>query len=371
MPISKKQSLYLEYLLKFIGFQSEESLLLFSILIIDIFSRTIYEGNTRYTSFDYCFGILKQEIEIKQYNTIQDRASSGTINATDLAAYLFCPASFSIHKSFIIDYPTNKEEIDLGTNYHSLLLAAKKTFSKDIDQSKLSGYELYNSSILSEIKKSQLIYSGHNQRKPFFNQIENFYGDPDYIFINTKDQKFIVEEKFTYKKDPGKLDYGAEMSDYRRAEEISHRWRAKPRNFFTNHTLQLYSYLRNHPDNITFGYLIYWYYDFNGSNMYIHKFAVKEIKLDDQLEDVYQRTKSNIQRFSNGNIVDFDNSKINLNKCIRCSVNKYCGHKTGRFNDLSYPYKKQYLRLYPLVDFPRELIKGNDQNPNNENNNKN
>ncbi len=362
MSFSEKQKLYLEYLLKLIGFNNEANML-YSNLLLKRFSKVIYEPGHWYISYDDCFKILKQEIELKQYNIINAKTIVASINATDLSSYIFCPASFSISKTFIIEYPTNSEELELGTDYHSKLITAKKRYYKRLDTSELSKKEIDNMVTLSNIRKSKLIYSGHTQRKPFFNETENFYGDPDYVFLNIQNESFIVEEKFSYRLDPGKEESGHhDFSEYKRAYERNKEWQIKKTNFFKNHIVQLYSYIRNYPVKISHGYLIYWYYDFNGEDMYIHKFDIKEIRINEEYEDLYQKTKKYIGEIKSVGEVKFDNTAVNLNKCVRCSVNKYCGHKTQHYSTLSFPYKKFFLKLFPLVEFPKELIKRVDDN---------
>jgi len=363
MAFSEKQRLYLTYLLRLIGLQNEKQLFLYTEMITKTFSKIEFEPGRQYISYDECFKILKREIELKQYHSIENKAPTASVNATDLSSFVFCPASFSINKSFVIDYPTNKEEMELGTNYHSLLITAKKKYIKSSNYRELSKNEIYNSNILVEIKSSKLIYSGHSQRRPFYNDQENYYGDPDYIFVNSENgEKFIVEEKFSYKSDPGKLDYTEyEFSDYQRANEESENWRKMRTHFYKNHIVQLYSYIRNHPDKISYGYLIYWYYDFNGEEMYIHKYDIKKIKPNKEYEYLYQNVRSEIKRIVDSKIVEFNNDEVNVNKCVKCSVNKYCGHKTGRYSNLTFPYEKRFLRLFPLVEFPKELLNKPDE----------
>lgn len=49
-------------------------------------------------------------------------------------------------------------------------------------------------------------------------------------------------------------------------------------------------------------------------------------------------------------------ASINLNKCAACVVNKYCTHKTDKFDVLKIPYSKNDL-LLNYVEFPEELKK--------------
>jgi hypothetical protein len=75
----------------------------------------------------------------------------------------------------------------------------------------------------------------------------------------------------------------------------------------------------------------------------------------DGYERKYQEVKSDIETLVETKTCRTGALTINHKECVRCSVNKYCGHKSKRYNDLTFPYHRGFLRLY-LADFPSELV---------------
>lgn len=199
------------------------------------------------------------------------------------------------------------------------------------------------------IKKKELDFT-------FINLEEKFKGKPDYIFIN-QNQVFAVEEKYIYKRDPNKASYD-EIHDIDDpcAEQVRLDWKNYQPYFHKNHEIQLISYIRNIKDyNITFGYLIYWYYDFRSyNNPYIHKIGIKKISHNAHSENAYQVCKKNISDLKSKTFQTFDANNLNLNKCSACAVNKYCGHKTSTITKLNYPYDKNDM-IITNAPFPDEL----------------
>lgn len=202
---------------------------------------------------------------------------------------------------------------------------------------------------IEKIKNCKLIFSGHTNENNFFiNEEQNFIGQPDYIFRDPNNNYFVVEEKFKY------LNNYINEDDYNYEKIVNDRAKLK-RFFFSNHIIQLQSYIDYIKEyNITYGVLIYWFYDFYDELPNIHSVSMKVIKKKEHTS-LLNSTLLNIKLFLKEKEISFD-IKINPKKCAACSVNKYCAHKTSNLNSLVIPYKKEDLRLR-YVEFPVELKK--------------
>ncbi len=315
----------------------------------------------RYSVSD-CIEIIKQELELKKARQeIKLIKPKTTFSANDLADYDYCPASFAIGNSFIIEKPTGEEFTETGKQLHEKLFAASKSWRKEDSVNDPS----INLDI-SNIRNSKLIFGGHqNPDRKFVNG--NWIGVPDYIFQDNAKNYFVVEEKFHYKRDPSKNNgfvgydkqVGAVYDDsaIEEGRKEQEQWSKYNGYFFTNHIVQTVSYIKNIQDYpIKYGYLLYWYYDKSNDEPYIHKVVSKRIILDEQTETLYVNALNGISNLKNTGIAPFQMDKLNMRKCAACVVNKYCGHKTKRYQNLSLPYQPSFLNLF-FATFPDELRK--------------
>lgn len=186
--------------------------------------------------------------------------------------------------------------------------------------------------------------------------------------LDFENNYFVIEEKFRYKYDPSKKNgslgydpvYGQIWSDEqeKNAREEEENWKKYKGFFFSNHIIQLLSYIKNIKEfEIKYGILIYWYYDFSKDGLpYIHKVITKKIQADPQSEALYDSNFSEFQNLLINKEIHFDTEKVNFRKCANCSVSLYCGHKTKRFNTLKFPYDFEHTKLLK-VEFPEELKK--------------
>jgi uncharacterized protein YcfL len=271
-----------------------------------------------------CIENIKEEIELKKFKwRIKDNKinTDDKITATDLASYIFCPASYSIKKSFRIDAPSNIKSTEIGTALHEKLRLSQQIAKR---KTGIALESIYNEPILQSIINSKDIFTGHDDENFYFeNKAENFRGVPDYIFRNDSNEIFVVEEKYIFK--------SINEEDHQTV-------------FFNNHKVQLISYLRNIENyDIKFGYLIYWFYDYEITRPYVHKYSILKIIYDEKAELLYQKAKNGIINLQENQQQEFAINNINLKKCAACVVNKYCGHKTQKFNELSLPYNRKYM----------------------------
>jgi len=278
--------------------------------------------------------------------------------ATDLANLTFCPASFSISATFPIIHPNMEKERQAGEKLHEKLNLVKRVCK--YRETKSVEHRIFEQEDIKEILESDVIYSGHrkNEKHTFFDNNNKIACEPDYIFKDKSSKYFVVEEKFHYKRDPTKATYEDNYNDWHGIYDESHQefrlqeikeWEEHKPTFYLNHKIQLITYLKCVKDYpLEYGYLVYWYYDYdNEQNPYIHKVATKKIMLDTFSLSLFNKALASINQLVSKGELNFDGEKISPFKCSRCVVNKYCGHKTKRFNELSYPYKYDYLRLYP------------------------
>ena len=302
-----------------------------------------YRGNHE-KSFAYMtYNIIKNEMRFKKSgyvpnyidpsavkfisNYIAVHTAYSYVTATDISSYTYCPASYCIKKSFVEDEVS--EETKVGTELHEsnrLLLytsGEKKEYklSDNITTGSLVTEE--NKAFFDDIKDSKILYVGHNKegKKYFKSSKGSFFGQPDYVFVNDLGKKYIVEEKFR--------DVKKEIKSIR-----------------LNHKLQLASYINGIDElSASYGYLLYWYYSYENKVRRVKKCTV--FKVEESVEDkAYLReTYKSILKLSEGSALDFDSNNLDAAKCASCVVRKFCGHKTGRFFEITVPYDKKYYNL--------------------------
>ena len=327
-------------------------------------SQQYYSGISWRYSVSDCIDIIKQELDLKKTRqTIKTVDQKSTFSATDLANYDYCPASFVISNSFLIENPSGQEFTEIGKDFHEKLLAARTSWHKE-DGVDFSSYDLD----IEAVRQSRLIFAGHQDKNRKFTN-GNWVGTPDYIFQDKNNNYFIVEEKFHYKRDPAKnsgyIGYDPQVEEIydddaaEEAKKEQEQWSNYKGYFFTNHIVQIASYIKNIRDYpIKYGYLLYWYYDNKNDEPYIHKVVAKRTELDQKTEELYSKAFKGVEELKSALTAPFQVDKLNMRKCAGCVVNKYCGHKTRRYNSLPFPYNQNLLNLFYAV-FPEELRKTN------------
>jgi CRISPR/Cas system-associated exonuclease Cas4 (RecB family) len=276
----------------------------------------------------------------KDKNFINKINTNSIISATDLANYTYCPVSYSIEKTFETDILKNAA---VGSKLHEenklLNWISREWNMWQIDyQKEIENKDESNKSFFDDVRMSTLLYSGHNaenETKYFFNKARSFVGQPDYVFQNKDSQNFIVEEKFRWGRN-GTFE-----------------------RFYNNHKVQLASYIYGlEKFNADYGYLIYWYYDFQE----ITSCKVLKISRTSQTRDFLNNSFLELTSFIKNKKINFNNDNLNPKKCANCVVNRFCGHKTGKFQDLEIPYSNKYLKLMQ-IPYPEELKKDDEDIP--------
>lgn len=320
----------------------------------NIYASTLWRNKSKYDTNGW--EIIKDEFNIKfKKEYVRRNNNSRIISATDLANYTFCPVRFVISKSFDI-VPT--EKMNTGISFHkrnTLLKRCNLAKGQKVDISRfrrnndLTSYQDF----WEDVSTSIVVYLGHSEegeKQYFYDSKGIFISQPDYIFSNKIGKNFVVEEKFILDQNGKRYGYNNSM-------------------FYSNHKVQLSSYIHGISDiNISYGYLVYWIYEPNYQigykSLYVDKndpFIIRtahvlKINKSDNWKLQLNETFTNIKRLKETGKESFDTDKININKCINCSVSMFCSHKTGRFKELNMTYPDTYLELQKSTIPKQRLI---------------
>jgi CRISPR/Cas system-associated exonuclease Cas4 (RecB family) len=363
MNYTSEELEYANYLLKLIGFTNEDKINLLlkhyeiQFSYVDFVENSKPVRNRKGQIYKYLksrwkvinneisLGMLRTEVELRINNQIElkEYEESDYISASDLSSFVFCPASFSISKSFKINYTLNQFKIENGNRFHEKLFFFKNKssfgFSGDID----SNFTDKKITFLKKIHSCKLIFKGHKEKKNIFvNHEIKFIGQPDYIFKDPNDNYFVLEEKFHYR-DPFKT-----TNNYNQLDNCTD-------DFFSNQLIQLQSYIEYIKDfEINYGIIVNWYYHYLDGELIVYNFTYKIVKKDYD-KSLLQKTFEEILLFKKNKTLNFKNN-VNINKCANCSVNLYCSHKTDNFEILKLPYNIDDLRLRNIDYLNNEFL---------------
>lgn len=369
MKYTTRQQSYAQYLLRRIGFQEQKDIDLYLQQLLIAKGRYHFNPKAKnpFQGWKYsakaCVEALMQEFELKKtaHNLLPGRAVPAAFTATNLARYAFCPAAFSIGQRFESVPFTTDTLMAMGEQLHESL-----RLSRQKERHLASGDPFYQRAwqnpAIAKILRSELLYTGHSEQTHFFHNPQNgFTGQPDYIFRDNTRAYFVVEEKFIRYDDPmnpsaiqlSKEEWAGTMVEKNQKRQKA--WEKLPFYFFKNHILQILAYLANVQEYpLAYGYLVYWMYDFKDGEVYVHKAGVKKLSLDESNQALYADYLNRWQNFLQKGQEDFDPDKINLKKCAACSLSAYCMHKTKRYTELNYPYRREDLKIFP-ASFPSAL----------------
>lgn len=380
MGYTQKQYLFAAYLMNRFGVSDQKFIEKFLDYYLLKYGRWTpsTDGWSYYFDVSVAINMLLAEQNIKRnrYAIRKKEVKRGYITATDLSAFAFCPASYAINKSFEIPKTPNDKELNLGNYFHEQLNLLKRFEDK---QSQKEGYDIeregaaLDDSCIQEIYDSKLVFKGHSlqNQKIFHNHETKISCVPDYIFQDPHGNNFVVEEKYHFYQDPAKLTYDEQQEYFsnidiepecEKRHSILHR---KSQLFYLNHIIQVFAYIANIRDyKIDYGYLVYWYYDFEKNRYnervpYIHKVSKRKVVFDEYHTKLYSKTVDSFKSFLINGKLNIKLDKIQGTKCGGCSMTQYCGHKSKMFDELTFPYQIDYLKMYN-VDFPEELKKKDD-----------
>ncbi|MCX6120986.1 MAG: hypothetical protein NTX44_05160 [Ignavibacteriales bacterium] len=275
--------------------------------------------------------LLRKEKQMRNHPILKSNHSKH-LSVSDLSSYTFCPASYSISETYD---SCKTDNMILGEELHDkmylenylLNIRNKRTREaqdKNLDFEKTDKF--IHRGIYGDLLNSTIIFQGHSaeKKKPFFNEKKTLSGIPDYIFEHPDKSKFVVEEKHTWRED-----------------DLT--------NPFPNHKIQIHGYIQGIKSlDISYGYIIYFHWLMKRARTYnyvktSHAQIFQITKTNaaiSELADVFHK----VQSLKEGCVLDFNDSNINIEKCVHCSTRALCNHKSGLFNTVIYPYYKNKKR---------------------------
>lgn len=369
MKYTPRQLSFAQYLLRRIGFLRQKDIDVYLQHLLKVKGRYHFNPKAKnaFKSWQYsakaCIDTLMAEIKLKGSPTeIKTRKLNGkNWTATSLSRYAFCSAAFSIGHSFEPAAATSNEWIEIGECLHQSLRLGMRYNQRNADPDPFYQRGWQNPAI-TKMLRSKLVHVGHGEKLQLFqNEETGFSGSPDYIFQDRDGAYFVVEEKFIRQDDP--MNPAAlklmreELAGTLEAKNLERYqlWEKLPFYFFENHIIQVLAYLYNlieYP--LSYGYLVYWLYDFKDGEPYVFKAGVKKIKLDEKSSDLYQQYKLKMGKFMQKGVEAFDAALVNPKKCAACSFSPFCMQKTRRLDRVWLPYPSDALRLFPS-EFPDAL----------------
>ena len=282
---------------------------------------------------------IDKEITTKKSNFKPVIKKRNSILISELGEYLFCPASYAINKSYNIPKPVSinpakwfgKKEgfLDKHTQYKT-----DKNVDdcfKNFDNISSSGLSLVMKKELKKIFESKIITDNTkiNNVVSFKSDDGILVGAPDFILESSSGQKILILEKFSSLNISGN-------------EKV-----------YDADTIKIEAYLTKFKTlNISLGYFINWFWkvdrtENNLANERVIKmvdFSLKKISLDESREVYVDNTIGKINSLLDNVHLPASNLGF-VNKCLSCSVNVFCCHKTGELEHLKLPYEIRPLNL--------------------------
>jgi hypothetical protein len=369
MKYTPRQLSYAQYLLRRMGFQNPKDIEQYLQQLMLSKGRYYFNPKAKNPFKVWQFSAkaavdaLVAELELKKtpVKIPLQKAASLHFTATQLARYSFCPAAFSISNTFETVLEAGDGHLLIGEQLHESLRLSRQKQKSGATTDPFYRRAWQNPAI-AKILRAETIYTGHGaDAQVFSNEKTAFVGSPDYIFRDREGAYFVVEEKFIHYRDPmnpsaiklNKEEWAGTLAA--KNQERQQEWEKIPFYFFNNHLLQVLTYLVNICDYpLQYGYLVYWLYDFKDGEAYVHKAGVKKLSLDPKNLELYNHYLGRFQQFMQQGVEPFQVESVNVKKCASCSQSLYCMHKTKRFDEVRFPYRKEDIQLYS-TEFPDSL----------------
>ncbi|WMX13198.1 hypothetical protein [Aureispira sp. CCB-E] len=275
---------------------------------------------------------LYKEIELKATTSSFLTINYNMISASEVGNFVFCPVSYSIQKSLLVDEDP-ESNVELIWDEKKILLdrinAYKK--AKNINHA-FSSEEMNKIGTLPKsigyILSSKILQENKKNKKSiiFYNKANDFCGVPDYWLSNN--ENFVVEEKFT------------------RYNEN----KVSSENEYLNHKAELLAQMIELDKlGAKNGYIIYWLWNFEkvryenrvSTDYRLRNVKIHEVKLTPENRKYYNQVILNIRDFNTKKAINFNVNSLKPNKCINCGVSQYCHHKTGLIPQIQLPYNKK------------------------------
>jgi len=291
----------------------------------------IYKGIAIPTNFNI-IDFLFKELETKRNrDKVRKINGSNLVSATDISSFSFCPVSYAINKTLEIP---KLQSTQVGTDLHEKSRLSNFSLRDQVsNESEIVTVE--NKEFFKDIKNSTVIFEGHNlnnKNKFFKNTKKSFIGQPDYVFLNDDGHYFIVEEKYHYVNDAKQL-------------------------FYENHKYQLLSYIHFIEEyNISYGYLVYWKYSYGYDNeVNMDGCLVLKLNKDANSKSKLENILNSVKHFYDTKEILFNKDQRNPKKCASCVSNLFCGHKSGNFDLIKFPYSDEYFKT-KYLKYSRDVV---------------
>jgi len=322
------------------------------------------------------------DFELRRDKKLKDQIKAKTIlAATDLADYVFCPASFSLKQSF--DIPKTFE-MEVGEELHekrqldeflsNLLNKRKrdnfrssllKQIEEGVDINKQWSWLSSSTDTIGQWKIKDalmgflqsgnkkdlnIIYNSTNIDDSEFNDEEikeiykGMYGDilkskcVFYGHNNNETEPFFSKDR----KLSGMPDYIFERDDGSKfIVEEKHTWREEVLKPWKSHKMQVQSYLYTviHGDiPMSDGYLIYFSWNYFKGKLRTKNPRLYRINKTSASKQELIKTHAEILEFMHSGEKKFDNNSINTNKCFNCSSRVFCNNLDKNKSKINFPY---------------------------------
>jgi len=266
-----------------------------------------------------------------------------TTLVSDLSHYLFCPVSFAINETYIIEANTSWER-DEWLGDKRLFIERHQIFNKtrNYEYSFNDSQIIVNSELTSSFEylfNSAIRVNNATNPQPtiFYNKEKSIIGEEDYIMQDKSGIKYAITEKFS-------SIYSADSKTPFESDLVKH-----------------YAFLEElDKADLSFGFFITWYWELKNietnnesikKKIVISSYRLTKIEKTESNSIKLQKTINSVVSFKNNLSMTIDGDKISYaNKCFNCSVFSYCNHKTGKFDYIELPYN---LDSNKIGDEPR------------------
>jgi hypothetical protein len=258
---------------------------------------------------------------------------------SELSQYLFCPASFTINKSYNLPpyKPMDSSSKWLGNKdgfYDRYLKYQKiRNISACFTNDALSKYELEEAvdladeaiSVFENLFKGKIIINNYFDTAPrtFSSEDNTLIGAPDYLIELQNGKRVLIAEKFSSNSSVGStkiynsdiIDIEAYLTKFKNLK-IDHP-------YFINWIWSIYRVPTEGGEQ-------------NTNISYVQKVKIHLINLEMSRAYLVDSTSEKINILKSGGELTFNNIGF-PSKCLSCSVYNYCEHKRGINKTLHYP----------------------------------
>ena len=310
-PMSEKQGKFIQSLIDQLGYKDSPHK--------EFFLNRVYLSTA---TIEYASNLIGKLLEENRKRKFTRRSTRPRAFSTvqDLSQFSFCPASYSVKETFVIEQSKvpedEQDEIDEAPESYLLdLISCIGKMSIIERQEYLSDLEEIDTFV-----ESKLVYNGYSIDKSLFNVAHDISGKPHLIFETSSGKRILIVEKITFN---------------------------IPDSAWHNHIIQTLAYVNFFPRlKISKAFVIYWERGNITSTLW-RKFKVFEIENTEKNKNKLFSTISLFSKLNAKEIIPFDTEAINPEKCYKCNCRAICNHKSGLITNLIFPYStEEYYKKY-------------------------